>query len=100
MLLLLPLLLVASLGSFVSLAPAPANAAVPTVYVQHEAVRATNPIAATFNDANHSASSSFATGRFEALATTPAAASRSRADRPDPVRRVKAASSWRPIDFV
>lgn len=73
MLLLLPLLLVASIASFVSLAPVPAVAAVPTVYVQHETVRVTNPIAAIFDDANHSASASFATGRFEALATTPAA---------------------------
>lgn len=69
---LLPRLTLALTLASLAASASPATAA-PSIYVQHEATRVVDPVATSFLDANHAASSSLGTGNFRALATTPAA---------------------------
>ena len=71
--LLQPLSILALTLALLATLASPAAAAPPSIYVRHEAVRAVDPIATSFFDANHSASANLATGSFRPLATTPAA---------------------------
>ena len=67
-----PLILAMTLALLATL-PSPAAAAAPSIYVRHEAIRAIDPVAISFFDANHSATANLATGSFRPLATTPVA---------------------------
>ncbi len=71
--LLQPRLTLAMALFLLAMSPSPADAAAPSVYVQHDGVREVDPVAISFADANHSASANLATGSFRALATTLAA---------------------------